>query len=53
MNDQTSRQQTQSDLQRRQTWLSGEVRVSHAILVTGGALLFVVAGVALEGLLAR
>ena len=38
----------QTELQRVGEWLSGEVRVSRKLLVTGGILLLVLFGIALD-----
>lgn len=46
--NQNATQHPKTDLMRLQTWLSGEVRVSRAVLAAGGVLLLIVAGVALD-----
>ncbi|KIT14611.1 hypothetical protein [Jannaschia aquimarina] len=38
----------QTDMERLNHWLSGEVRVTRLVLVIGGVILLVAAGVALD-----
>lgn len=40
--------QPRTDLMRLRDWLSGEVRISRAVLVAGGVLLLALAGIALD-----